>query len=483
MVYFGGFYVVLVVFIAASVVLSRLISRMNTTPPEILPLSPNRVTRKEILEAYERVKKSPIDVRKFIPPATGRRYIIVGGSGLVGGWIAQHLLMRGEKPAAIRIVDVKPNIRPDVKDRVAFIKTDITDAAAVKSAFSSPWPSDIAGQPLTVFHSAAIINSFERAEDLMGPVFKVNVNGTANVIEAAKEAKASILISTSSSSIALVNAEYFAEPFARWPKNLIQVIDNADPPKPVSEMKHYEYCGNYAKSKHLGETLVLQADNKSGGFRTGSIRPGHAIYGHGVEDNSSVTWQYLNRAGAPSWITNYVQNLVNAQNVSIAHLLFEFKLVDPSPKKDLGGRAYCVVDPKGPIVYVDLYQMLTTLSKTPINFPYVPAFPMLCVAHLVEVYATIQRRYATFLPPLSGDIKNLQPALFQMCTKHIAFNDKAAREDLGYKGPIASIDGIAEDVYVWNRNFEAKSAAEKKQATQNIEEAKPVVPVPLPTVR
>ena len=54
---------------------------MTGTPPEALKLSPQRWTQQEILDAYETVKRNPIDVTKSLPPKTGRRYIVVGGSG------------------------------------------------------------------------------------------------------------------------------------------------------------------------------------------------------------------------------------------------------------------------------------------------------------------------------------------------------------------------------------------------------------------
>ena len=79
--------------------------------------------------------------------------------GLSGGWIVEHLLMRGEDPRAIRIMDLVPNIRPRVVDAgVAFHKTDVTDPSSIAAAFEAPWPSSVKSLPLTVFHTVAMIN-------------------------------------------------------------------------------------------------------------------------------------------------------------------------------------------------------------------------------------------------------------------------------------------------------------------------------------
>jgi hypothetical protein len=53
-------------------------------PAEAIALSPHRWTRKEIEDAYDEYLEAPIDVKAYIPPKTGHRYIVVGGSGFLG---------------------------------------------------------------------------------------------------------------------------------------------------------------------------------------------------------------------------------------------------------------------------------------------------------------------------------------------------------------------------------------------------------------
>lgn len=82
----------------------------------------------------------------------------------------QHLLMRGEDPRAIRIVDLVPNIRPDVvAAKVAFHKTDVSDPKSVAAAFDAPWDASVKSLPLTVFHTVAMINPGVRDNTLERP--------------------------------------------------------------------------------------------------------------------------------------------------------------------------------------------------------------------------------------------------------------------------------------------------------------------------
>jgi hypothetical protein len=57
---------------------------MKEIPEEAQKLSPHRWTRDEVRAMYEKVKKKPVDFTPYIPPKQDRRYIVIGGSGLVG---------------------------------------------------------------------------------------------------------------------------------------------------------------------------------------------------------------------------------------------------------------------------------------------------------------------------------------------------------------------------------------------------------------
>ena len=198
---------------------------------------------------------------------------------------------------------------------------------------------------------------------------------------------------------------------------------------------------------------------------TGLIRPTNGVYGTGVHNSSSLTWDYLRRGGGPTWLTSVVQPFVNAQNVSIGHLAFEKALLDKKP--GVAGKGYCVTDPNPPIIYRDLYLAMTTLAH-PLarpKFPQVPFMPMYLLSHLVEWYKMFRHQYMPSLPPPKGDIALLQPGVFKVCTAHMVFPDNKAREEIDYRAAFGTLEGVALALVDWNRDVEAK-------AQQKIEKGK-----------
>lgn len=162
-----------------------------------------------------------------------------------------------------------------------------------------------------------------------------------------------------------------------------------------------------------------------------------------------------------------IQNFVNAENVSIAHLLYEQRLVSPASKDssvDIGGQSFVVTDPNPPLAFGDLYLLLTTLSKTPTHFSLVSGMPLFLFSYLVEWYVLLQYRYLPWiLPPVTNkNLLSLQPALFAVCNPHTIVDDSRARAKpehggLGYSAPVTSLDGFCREVEAWNRKA-AKSA-------------------------
>lgn len=276
--------VAFVLALLASAYFWRLNKVMGGTPAEAIQASPFRWADHEIKETYKRVKSNPIDWTKHLPPKANRRYVITGGSGLVGGQIVLHLLTRGEAPEGIRILDFRLPTRKDLTtpeaSRVDFVQTDITSEAACRAAFDKPWPSSVADLPLTVFHVAAVIIPHERSEADYPKLERINIGGTKNIMAAAKAAGASVFVYTSSASVNYRPAGFWGNPFRRWPKNFFQVIDESDFDRPIEP--NSSFFANYAHTKAVSERIVCRANSPT--FRTGAIRPLNAIYGSSEAD-------------------------------------------------------------------------------------------------------------------------------------------------------------------------------------------------------
>ncbi|KAA8644770.1 hypothetical protein EYZ11_002173 [Aspergillus tanneri] len=428
---------------------------MKVVPAEAHSLSPRRWTVKEILAAYEKVQISPTDVRKSLPPKQHRRYIVVGGSGLVGNWVVRHLLARGEDPEAIRVLDLHAPLQEILDQGVAFVPTNITDEGAVLNAFSKLWPQPVAGWPLTVFHSAAVIRPAERHKAFLPLCRNVNVGGTVNILKAAKKSGASCLIATSSGSVGLRRPLFWIPPWTKMPKNMVQVLsDSNELPE-----EHGQFFANYAASKAEAEHIIREADDLTSNFRTGCIRPTNGIYGVG-NDNAAVTGKYLQSGGGLSWLNPIIQNFVNAENVSVAHLLYEQRLLEhtanPTRWPNIGGQSFVVTDPNPAVTFGDVYLLLATLSKVPVVFSSVPGVPLLLLSYLVEGYALLQHLYLPWLPGVTGDLAELQPALFYISNVHTFADDSRARlapeqGGLGYSAPITTMEGLCKQMVDWNR--------------------------------
>jgi nucleoside-diphosphate-sugar epimerase len=353
-------------------------------------------------------------------------------------------------------------VREDL-EKVHYIQTDVADPATVDAGFAAPWPyTDYNGpaQDITVFHTAANIRFYERHASLLGPSERVNVEGTKNVINAARSIGASILIYTSSGSVGVHSSRFLLWPWESEPQQFVQVIrddENAIP------KRHEDFFSNYAATKIQADRIVRAADNTLSGegkvLRTGCIRPGNGIFG---PRGDMLCGAYLVRGTNPTWISNIVQSFSYVENCAIAHLCYEQRLVEllaGGTNPDIGGQAFVVTDP-GPIpTFGDVYLTMTTLTNGECHFPNLSPTLMLLLAYMIEMYyrgrhwliSAGYKRIGERLPAVGGDLVNLQPSLFALTMIHLIFDDSRARlpaekGGLGYKGPWTTLQGLHKTV-------------------------------------
>ncbi|KAF8880049.1 NAD-P-binding protein [Infundibulicybe gibba] len=454
------------VFVALALYIRLHDSRLKRQPPSVLALSPTRWTPDEIKTTAVKLAKSPKSVLDQLPPKTGRRYIIVGGGGFVGGWIVSQLLERGEDVRRMRILDLRAPTREELvtgrgKD-IPFFKVDITDLDSLESAFNAPWP--VSGPPgapdppLTVFHTAANIRFYERHASLLSKSAIVNITGTQNIIRAARAAGAETLVYTSSGSVALHRTRMWLWPWEREPEGMVQVLNDDDSRLPKH---HSEFFSNYAYSKLQAERLVRAADKAptaKGALRTGCIRPGNGVFGpHG----DALVGFYLMRGENPSWISSIIQSFSYVENCAAAHILYEQRLNELAAggtNPDIGGQAFMITDPGPTPSYGDVYDLLTLLTDGKCRFPKLSPTIMLAISHVIEWYYLSRHllisagfSLARMLPQVEGDIVNLQPSLFSLTMPHLFFDDSRARltpakGGLGYIGTFTTIEGCIKTV-------------------------------------
>ncbi|KAK8021858.1 hypothetical protein PG990_006996 [Apiospora arundinis] len=439
--------------------LVRINSLLKGTPEEVRKLTDSPWQPAQLKEIYERLRKHPVDYTAGLPPRQSRRYVVTGGSGLVGGFIVLQLLARGTPPESIRILDIRKTERNDMKTgpatKVDFAQTDITSKPSVEAAFTRPWHPSVAHLPMTVFHTAAVIIPSDRSKYVYAFPERVNVTGTQNVLEAAERAGADVLSCTSSGSIAIRPIEPFVPPWRllfsprAWPRYFWQVLDCRDffgkPLRP-----HEEFFGNYPASKAVAERAVCAA-NRSG-FRTGCIRPANGVYGSPADN---ILGDPLARAVMPTWATHIVQSFVHGANVAVAHLHHEAALLTPDSPQ--AGRPYVITDPNPPIAYDHMYTAIRTLSIHPFMVLSLPPALMLLLAHANEWWSVVPYKFPllkSVIPAVRGDARYLKPGLFSICTHLVASNDESSRPvsegGLGYKGVVTTMEGMVQQILEWN---------------------------------
>ncbi|KAI3400488.1 hypothetical protein diail_3109 [Diaporthe ilicicola] len=438
-------------------------------------------TEEEIQETYERMSSSqPIDFAKALPPKLERRYIVCGGSGLVGGNIVLNLLSRGQPPSSIRILDFSRPARSDMTHGqvadVDYAKTDVTDPASVEAAFAKPWPSDVERLPLTVFHTVAAIRPGERSLFLWERTSRVNIDGTQNVLDAAKAAGADVFVATSSASVSLRPARFLIPPWRSQPYGYYQICDERDFDKPLRP--HGDFFSNYAYSKAIAERRVCAANGP--GFRTGCIRPGNGIYG---QPTDVICGSMLRQEKVFSFTPQIIQMQVSGWNVSLAHLAFEAALAprpggakagseEPAPMPKCAGRPYVVTDTGRAIQWTDFFRAAKQLAVTPMEVTALAPLPVYLIAHLVEGWSLLLAR-VPFLTRLGlrepkGPARDLQPSIFTPAAFIMVVDEQARKsvEDggLGYKGLCNTLEGICDQIWRWNQEHESVASSVAKKS-------------------
>jgi nucleoside-diphosphate-sugar epimerase len=155
------------------------------------------------------------------PGATSYSFV-TGGSGLVGSHVIQQLLKEGKKVKALYRNEI-----PDIagKEKVTWVKGDILDVIALDEALEGVE---------RVYHCAAIVSFNSKRK---GELFKTNIEGTANVVNAALNAGVKKLCFVS--SVAALGKV----------KNGITINEKMTWSEESND-------SNYAKSKYLAEVEV-----------------------------------------------------------------------------------------------------------------------------------------------------------------------------------------------------------------------------------
>lgn len=201
---------------------------------------------------------------------------VTGGTGLLGSHLLQHLVSNGQKVAALYRNEI-----PDFSfsDKIQWIKGDILDPVFIEQTLAS---FDY------VYHSAAIVSFIPSQRESM---LQTNVNGTANIVNAALNSGVKKLCYVSS----------------------VAALGDGRP-LPINE--NIDYCeqkfgSNYSLSKYLAEKEVWRGIGE--GLNTVIVNP-TIIIGAG-DWNKGSTAIFKSVYESFPWYTEGINGFVDVNDV------------------------------------------------------------------------------------------------------------------------------------------------------------------------
>ena len=322
--------------------------------------------------------------------------LVTGGCGFVGAAIARALKARGDE---VIVLDVAPECPVDGVD---YRRVDITDRAAVTEACRGVD---------TVIHNASIVHTKQNKQDV---IWAVNLGGTENMLEAARQNEVPRFIYISSGSVVYEGKD----------------IENGDESLPYSSVSQ----APYADSKIEAEKLTL-ADNGKGGMATCALRP-HVVFGPG--DNRFMPnllargrkGQLSVQIGRGIWLSDYTY----VSNMTDAVLLADEALAKDGLNSVAAGQAYFITNGE-PMPFWDFIRKVAArLGFPPIKYR-APKSLIYAIAAVKEGIDTLKGG------TLNAEDGMTRFAIRYMCTHHY-FSIEKARRDLGYNPAVSVDEGI-----------------------------------------
>ncbi len=174
-----------------------------------------------------------------------KRYLVTGGAGFIGSHVVEALLRRNAK---VRVFDnfstgLRENLNPFLEN-IEVVKGDLRNPSQVRKAVKGV---------SNIFHIAAI-RAVARSVDHPQETNEANVNGTLNLLIAARDSGVKRVVYSSSSSV-----------YGESREPVLKVTDRPDPVSPyaASKLMGEYYCKIFTRLYGL-ETVSLRYFNVFG---------------------------------------------------------------------------------------------------------------------------------------------------------------------------------------------------------------------------
>ncbi len=272
-------------------------------------------------------------------------FLVTGALGCIGAWTVYHLLKQGERVVSFDLYDrghrLDLLLTPDEQKAITFVRGDLAEFAQVLETFKS--------QNIThVVHLAALQVPFCRADPVKGA--QVNVVGTVNIFEAAKQTGVAHL--TYASSIAVYG------PPDEYPAGLI-AHDAPFAPRTL--------YGVY-KQANEGTARVYWLDHK---ISSTALRP-YTVYGPGRDQGltSDPTKAMLAAASGQAYKINFggKMQFQHASDVALQFIEAARQPLNGAYGFNLGGRIVDVAEVTSLIQKFKPDAQITQ-NESPLPFP------------------------------------------------------------------------------------------------------------------
>ncbi|CAG8467681.1 18243_t:CDS:2 [Acaulospora morrowiae] len=317
-------------------------------------------------------------------------YLVIGGEGFLGHWIVDLLLKRGDKN--VSTFDLSQRY---FDEKVTYYAGDLCNYRDVDDAIKK-------SNATTVFHTVSPPHVGAPAE----VYWKVNVEGTKNVVESCITNGVKKLVYTSSSSVIYDGVH-----------ELIGVDETTPYPEKPMDV--------YNETKMEGEKLVINANGR-GGLLVAIIRPS-AIFGPNDRQLIPAVIKVMQQGQTKIQIGNNY-NLVDytyVENAAHAHILASDKLFDGSP---VAGEVFIITN-GSPIPFWDLLRYIwAQFDHFP---PYIVKFPG-SLGFFIALLTEFACRF-------TGKEAGLNRFRVKFTINNRYFNINKAKKLLGYE-PLVELD-------------------------------------------
>ncbi|MBI5124223.1 MAG: NAD-dependent epimerase/dehydratase family protein [Candidatus Omnitrophica bacterium] len=313
--------------------------------------------------------------------------LVTGATGFIGSYIAERLFRDGEEVAAL--VRGTSNINFLKTIGVKFAYGDINDIESVRTAMKG---MDV------VYHSAALADEWISAKE----AYRVNVEGTKNLLDAAGENKVKRFVFISSLAVLGMKDHYGTK----------------------SDAPYHKTGDSYIDTKIDSEKLVMDYYKKYG-LPVTIVRPGFVF---GPRDNKLIPRISERLRKKQFMFVGSGKNKINT--VYIENLADAIILAGRSDKSI--GKAYNVTNDSG-MILEDLIYKIVDIWRFEKPKKHIPKALAYLVCHILASWARLVRAKE---PPY------ITKTRIKFLSLNLDFDITSTRNDLGYSPRISIEEGL-----------------------------------------